>query len=73
MVGPPKGQIPERDVRRLEALEARIDRAEGQAAEARREWAALVRRVGIAAVARRLGVARQTLTERVQAIEARGK
>jgi hypothetical protein len=59
--------------RRLEALEARIEQAEAKTAQARREWATLVRQVGIAAVARRLRVARQTLTERVRTIEARNK
>jgi hypothetical protein len=65
--------ISDRDERRLRALEARIDRAETQAEQARQEWARLVREIGIAAVARRMGLTRQTLAERVRSIEARGR
>ena len=63
--------ISDRDARKLDALMARIERGEAQADEARRQWAGLVRRVGIAAVARRMGLARQTLAERIRTIEGR--
>lgn len=72
MAGPPKVKIGEKDARRLDALQARIERAEDQADHARALWAATVRAVGISAVARRMGISRQTLAERIKAIEARG-
>lgn len=73
VAGPPPVKVSERDARRLDTLEARIQRHEGQADAARLEWARLVREVGVAAVARRMGIARQTLTERIRAIESRNE
>lgn len=71
MSGPPKVTVSAKDARGLATLQARIDRAEAQAEQARQEWAKLVRSIGVAAVARELGISRQALTERVAIIERR--
>jgi DNA-binding Lrp family transcriptional regulator len=70
--GVPRQELSGRDLRRLEAAERRLERARSALAEAEAAWAAVVREVGQAAVARRLGISSQALSERLRRIERRG-
>lgn len=53
-----------------DAERRRLTAAEGKVAKAEREWSALVRSIGIAAVARDMGLTPQGLLRRIQKIEA---
>jgi len=65
MPGPSQRRLTPAQARRLEAAAARIDRS-------RKEWAAVVRQLGVAPCARELGITPQALSERLKRIE-RGK
>jgi hypothetical protein len=67
--GPPPVALNARDQARLRAAGRRLEEAEADLIEARRAWAAVVRRIGISAVARELGVSRQAVRDRVLRIE----
>ncbi len=71
--GVPRQALRARDVRRLEAAERRIERAREALTEAELAWAAIVREVGQAAVARRIGISPQALAERLRRIEQRAE
>ena len=47
----------------------RVERAESNLKEAKAEWAAVVREVGLAAVDRELGIRRQAVAQRLRPIE----
>jgi len=59
--------------RRIDALEPRIARGERDLHAAQAAWAAAVRKIGISAVARRMGLEPQTVRERVMVIERRAE
>jgi DNA-binding transcriptional regulator LsrR (DeoR family) len=71
MPGVPRQTLTRAQERRLEALERRIERARAELEAAEAAWAAYVREVGQAAVARRLGITDQALSERIRRIERR--
>ncbi len=71
MPGVPRQMLTPAQVRRLEALERRAERAREELDRAEAAWAAYVREVGQAAVARRLGVSDQALSDRLRRIERR--
>ena len=70
--GFPQQQLSDAERNRLERSLARIEGAETVLDERRREFAALVRELGISACARALGITPQALSERIKTIE-RGK
>jgi len=57
--GPPQRRLTESEIRRLQRVEARI-------AENQREWAVLVRKLGMSAVARELGLTPGAVLHRVK-------
>jgi hypothetical protein len=59
--------------RRVHRASERIAKLEGSLNDAWSEWAVIVRRIGISAVARELGVSRQYVSKRVLAAERRAK
>lgn len=65
------GAVPLRAKVLSEADRARLGRAQAKIEAAEGEWAAVVRKLGIAACARELGITPQGLLRRVQKIEAR--
>jgi DNA-binding phage protein len=67
--GPPPVALNARDLAALQSADRRLEDAEDDLIEARRAWAAVVRRLGISAVARELGVSRQAVRDRVLRIE----
>lgn len=70
--GPPPVTLTARDRARLRSATSRLERAESDLAEARRQWAATVRGIGISVCARELGVSRQAVRDRVLRIERGG-
>jgi len=57
--------------RQLRRAGERITKLQGALEDARGEWAVLVRRIGISAVAAERGVSRQSVSDRVKAAERR--
>jgi hypothetical protein len=66
-----ESELSPRDERELDRWSARLERAELERAELRRSFAAWVRRVGPAAVARRLGISRGAMDQRLRALEGK--
>jgi hypothetical protein len=69
MPGLSKQMLTQQGKRRLATAQARVDKAEGGLADAREAWAALVRELGISAVARELDLTAQAVAARVKYIE----
>lgn len=69
VAGPPRVALSARDRARLRSAGRHLEEAEADLTEARRAWASVVRRIGISAVARELGVSRQAVRDRVLRIE----
>jgi hypothetical protein len=63
--GPPQQRLTPREIRELRRAEEKIE-------EARRSWAHTVRRLGISAVARELGITVSSLSARVRRYEQPG-
>ncbi len=59
--------------RKLERATERLRRAEEAVEEARAAWASVVREIGMAAVARELGLSRQAVEARVRTAERRAR
>jgi hypothetical protein len=66
-----KQHLTKAQAKRLAAATARVERAEEDLYEARREWAELVREMGSSEVARALDLTPQAVSARLKVIERR--
>jgi hypothetical protein len=73
MPGLTKERLTKQGAKRLQAAQARVGKAEDGLADAREAWAALVRDLGISAVARELDLTAQAVAARVKYIEDRSR
>jgi hypothetical protein len=73
MPGPEQRRLTAADRRALAAIERKIEIAESVLEAARVEWAALVREIGIGAVAREKGLTAAAISDRVRLIEKRAE
>lgn len=67
--GPDAKVLSDEERDRLEEAEDRVAEAEAALLEAHREWAGVVRELGLSAVARELDISRQSIAERVAGYE----
>lgn len=71
MPGPPRRELTAAERQRLLRLTERMRSLDRELTKAKREWAGLVRKLGLAAVGREMGLSRQAVAERLKAIERR--
>lgn len=69
--GPPRRELTTAERQRLLRLTERIRSLDRELTKAKREWAGLVRKLGLAAVGREIGLTRQAVAERLKVIERR--
>jgi hypothetical protein len=67
--GPPVRELTSRERQRLLRVEKNYRKAQEALADARRQWAVVVREVSASAAARELGVTRQAIAYRLQAAD----